>query len=169
MNNNNLYNNLQLQDKIILKAGSLDNIEQMIKNKLRRKIGNKCIKDGYVLSNTIHILKRSIGKINTAFFDGSISYNIQYSAKVCNPKEGSFIVVEYVDHNKMGILAKKSNTPLNIVIPKQLHKNKDLFKKIEEQLQQQQKIYLKIQVIGKRFEKDDTEIFVIGKLINIQE
>ena len=69
----------------------------------------------------------------------------------------------------MGILAKKSNTPLNIVILKQLHKNKDLFKKIEEQLQQQQKIYLKIQVIGKRFEKDDTEIFVIGKLINIQE
>ena len=164
---NNLYNTLQLTDRIILNASNLNNIERLIKNKLQKKIGNKCIKDGYVLSNSIQILKRSIGKINTAFFDGSISYNIQYSAKVCNPKEGSFIVVDYVDHNKMGILAKKHNTPLNIVIPKQLHKNKELFKQIDEQLAQEQSIKLKIQIIGKRFEKDDTEIFVIGKLINI--
>ena len=164
---NNLYNTLQLTDRIILNASNLNNIERLIKNKLQKKIGNKCIKDGYVLSNSIQILKRSIGKINTAFFDGSISYNIQYSAKVCNPKEGSFVVVDYVDHNKMGILAKKNNTPLNIVIPKQLHKNKELFKQIDEQLSQDKSIKLKIQIIGKRFEKDDTEIFVIGKLINI--
>ena len=164
---NNLYNTLQLTDRIILNPSNLNNIERLIKNKLQKKIGNKCIKDGYVLSNSIQILKRSIGKINTAFFDGSISYNIQYSAKICNPKEGSFIMVDYVDHNKMGILAKKNNTPLNIVIPKQLHKNKELFKKIDNLLQQQQEIKLKIQIIGKRFEKDDTEIFVIGKLINI--
>ena len=164
---NNLYNTLQLTDRIILNPSNLNNIERLIKNKLQKKIGNKCIKDGYVLSNSIQILKRSIGKINTAFFDGSISYNIQYSAKICNPKEGSFIVVDYVDHNKMGILAKKNNTPLNIVIPKQLHKNKELFKQIDELLQQQQNIKLKIQIIGKRFEKDDSEIFVIGKLINI--
>ena len=104
---NNLYNTLQLTDRIILNPSNLNNIERLIKNKLQKKIGNKCIKDGYVLSNSIQILKRSIGKINTAFFDGSISYNIQYSAKICNPKEGSFIVVDYVDHNKMGILAKK--------------------------------------------------------------
>ena len=164
---NNLYNTLQLTDRIILNPSNLNNIERLIKNKLQKKVGNKCIKDGYVLSNSIQILKRSIGKINTAFFDGSISYNIQYSAKICNPKEGSFITVDYVDHNKMGILAKKNNTPLNIVIPKQLHKNKELFKKIDNLLQQQQEIKLKIQIIGKRFEKDDTEIFVIGKLINI--
>ena len=164
---NNLYNTLQLTDRIILNASNLNNIERLIKNKLQKKIGNKCIKDGYVLSNSIQILKRSIGKINTAFFDGSISYNIQYSAKICNPKEGSFIIVDYVDHNKMGILAKKNNTPLNIVIPKQLHKNKELFKQIDEQLSQDKSIKLKIQIIGKRFEKDDTEIFVIGKLINI--
>ena len=164
---NNLYNTLQLTDRIILNPSNLNNIERLIKNKLQKKVGNKCIKDGYVLSNSIQILKRSIGKINTAFFDGSISYNIQYSAKICNPKEGSFIIVDYVDHNKMGILAKKNNTPLNIVIPKQLHKNKELFKKIDNLLQQQQEIKLKIQIIGKRFEKDDTEIFVIGKLINI--
>ena len=164
---NNLYNTLQLTDRIILNPSNLNNIERLIKNKLQKKVGNKCIKDGYVLSNSIQILKRSIGKINTAFFDGSISYNIQYSAKICNPKEGSFITVDYVDHNKMGILAKKNNTPLNIVIPKQLHKNKELFKKIDNLLEQQQEIKLKIQIIGKRFEKDDTEIFVIGKLINI--
>ena len=164
---NNLFSTLKLTDRIILNASNLNNIERLIKNKLQKKIGNKCIKDGYVLSNSIQIIKRSIGKINTAFFDGSISYNIQYSAKICNPKEGSFIMVDYVDHNKMGILAKKNNTPLNIVIPKQLHKNKDLFKKIDDLLQQQQEIKLKIQIIGKRFEKDDTEIFVIGKLINI--
>ena len=67
----------------------------------------------------------------------------------------------------MGILAKKKGTPLNIVIPKQLHKNKELFKEIDDQLKENNSIELKIQIIGKRYEKEDTEIFVIGKLLNI--
>ena len=68
----------------------------------------------------------------------------------------------------MGILAKKG-TPLNTVIPKQLHKNKELFKQIDENLKENNTINLKIQIIGKRYEKEDKEIFVIGKLLNIIE
>ena len=162
----NLYKTLTLNDKIVLNNGS-NNIDTMIKFALKEKIGNKCIKDGYVLSNSINILKRSLGKINTNFFDGSITYNITYTAKLCNPIEGSLLVVQYIDHNKMGILANKKGTPLNIVIPKQLHKDKKLFKTIETKLINKEEINLKIQVIGKRFEKDDTEIFVIGKLVDI--
>ena len=163
----NLFNTLQLNEKIILKPGNFDNIDLLVKNKLQKKIGNKCNKDGYVLANSIKILKRSIGKVNTSFFDGSISYNLEYSASICNPKEGSIINVKYVDHNKMGILAKKNGTPLNIVIPKQLHKNKELFKEIDDRLKNNNNINLKIQIIGKRYDKDDKEIFVIGKLLNI--
>ena len=67
----------------------------------------------------------------------------------------------------MGILAEKKGTPLNIVIPKQLHNDKKLFQIIEEKNLNNEQIRLKIQVIGKRFEKYDKEIFVIGKLIDI--
>ena len=94
----NLFNTLQLNEKIILKPGNFENIDLLVKNKLQKKIGNKCNKDGYVFANSIKILKRSIGKVNTSFFDGSISYNLEYSASVCNPKEGSIINVKYVDH-----------------------------------------------------------------------
>ena len=55
----------------------------------------------------------------------------------------------------MGILAKKKGTPLDIVIPKQLHKNKELFKQIDENLKENNTINLKIQIIGKRYEKED--------------
>ncbi len=163
----NLFTTQQLSEKIIVTPGNFDNLNMLIKSKLQKKIGNKCNKDGYVLAKSIKILKRSIGKINTSFFDGSISYNVKYSASICNPKEGSIINVQYIDHNKMGILAKKKGTPLNIVIPKQLHKNKELFKEIDDQLKENNSIELKIQIIGKRYEKEDTEIFVIGKLLNI--
>ena len=165
----NLFSTQQLTEKIIVTPGNFDNINLLIKNKLQKKMGNKCNKDGYILANSIKILKRSIGKINSSFFDGSISYNVKYSATICNPKEGSIINVQYIDHNKMGILAKKKGTPLNIVIPKQLHKNKELFKQIDENLKENNTINLKIQIIGKRYEKEDKEIFVIGKLLNIIE
>ena len=165
---NNLFNKISLSEKIILQPNnSIQNIDTHILNKLKKKVGNKCIKDGYVVKNSITILKRSIGKINSSFFDGSISYNIIYSADICNPKKGSFINVDYVDHNKMGILAVKKNTPLNIVIPTKLHADKNIFKKISEKNENNSEIKLNIQIIGKRFEKNDREIFVIGKLVNI--
>ena len=46
-------------------------------------------------------------------------------------------------------------------------KDKTLFKQIDEKLQNNIEIELTIQVIGKRFEKNDSEIFVIGKLIKL--
>lgn len=163
---NNLYNVITLNDRIMINH-NFKNIDIMLKYALKNKIGNKCIKDGYVLEDSINILKRSLGKINTSFFDGSCSFDVKYTAKICNPKEGSIINVQYVDHNKMGILAKKKGTPLNIVIPKQLHTDKQLFELIENKINNNEEINIKMQVIGKRFEKYDTEIFVIGKLIDI--
>ena len=163
---NNLFQTLVLNDRIML-TNNFENIDLMLKLALKQKVGNKCLKDGFVLGNSINIIKRSLGKINTSFFDGSCSYDIKYTAKICNPKEGAIINVEYVDHNKMGILAEKKGTPLNIVIPKQLHNDKKLFQIIEEKNLNNEQIRLKIQVIGKRFEKFDKEIFVIGKLIDI--
>ena len=164
----NLFTKMELTDKIMLVPNnSINNLDLHIQQKLKEKVGNKCMKDGYVLKNSISILKRSIGKINSSFFNGSINYNIIYSATICNPKKGAFITVQYVDHNKMGILAVKEGTPLNIVIPTKLHKDKTLFKQIDEKLQNNIDIELTIQVIGKRFEKNDSEIFVIGKLIKL--
>ena len=165
---NTLFTTMQLTEKIIITPNnSINNLDLHIQHELKKKIGNKCLKDGFVLKNSIQVIKRSIGKINSSFFDGSIAYNIIYSAKICNPKKGSYLKVQYVDHNKMGILAIKEGTPLNIVIPTKLHTNKNLFKEIDEKLQNNYDIELTIQVIGKRFEKNDSEIFVIGKLIEL--
>ena len=164
----NLFTKMQLTDKIMITPdNSINNLDLHIQYKLKKKVGNKCLKDGYVLKNSIQIIKRSIGKINSSFFNGSISYNIIYSATICNPKKGAFLTVQYVDHNKMGILAIKEGTPLNIVIPTKLHSDKNLFKQIDQKLQNNNEIDIKIQVIGKRFEKNDSEIFVIGKLVNL--
>ncbi len=167
---NNLFTKVELTDKIVLQVdNTIHNLDLYILTQLKKKIGNKCIKDGYVIENSINILKRSMGKINSSFFDGSVGYNIVYSAKICNPKKGAFITVQYIDHNKMGILAVKEGTPLNIVIPTKLHKDKNIFKQINNKIEQNDDIELTIQIIGKRFEKNDTEIFVIGKLIKLNE
>ena len=150
----NLFTKIQLSDKIVIDpSNTIKNLDFHIERQLKNKIGNKCQKDGYILKDSIQIIKRSLGKINTSFFDGSICYNTLYSCTVCNPKKGAIITVQYVDHNKMGLLAIKEGTPLNIVIPTKLHKDKNLFQQIDEKLQNQQTINLSIQVIGKLFEK----------------
>jgi len=162
----NMYNDIKLKEKIVLSPYQLtNNTDLLLENILKIKIGNKCIKEGFVDKNSIEILKRSIGKINSSFLDGSITYHIVYKAKICNPKKGDIINVEVVDINKMGILGKMGTTPLNIVIPKQLHKNREEFKKIRDI--ENTKYIVSAEIIGKRYDLNDTTIFVIAKLLKV--
>jgi len=162
----NLYNRLQLNDKIVLMPNQLDsNLDKLLEDYLKRKVGNKCQKEGFIKKNSIKIIKRSIGKINSSFLNGSTTFHVIYKAEVCNPKKGDMITVEIVDVNKMGALAKLDGTPLNIVIPKQLHKNRDEFKKLSDL--ESNTYYAQCEIIGKRYDLNDNVIFIIAKLIKV--
>jgi DNA-directed RNA polymerase subunit E'/Rpb7 len=161
-----LYREMLLKKRIRLEPSENERSrpDEVLKHYLKRTMGNKCTKEGFIKKESIEIVQRSIGVLNTRFLDGSVSYNVTYRAEVCCPKEEDIMEMEVVDINKMGILAKKEDSPLNVVIPKQIHPDKTLYKQLQDAGENQK---IAVQVVGTRFERNSKEIFVIGKLIEI--
>jgi len=135
-------------------------INDYILKQLKDKFEGKCLKYGYIKTNSIKIIKRSIGQVLSSHFNGNILYNIEFSVDVCNPLEGAIIDVEVKNINKMGILADSSDkeSPLNILLARQHHIDNETFTnlKIGEAIQ--------CKIIGKRFEYGDNQISVIATL-----
>ena len=143
------------------------NIKKILTKLLKEKVGNKCIKDGYVLKDSVNIVKYSIGEMFAAHFTGCVRYTILYTADLYNPCEKMDILCTIVNKNKMGILAEAGfhptdlPAPISILLSKQHHLESDTFKELDIGKE------IMINVIGKRFELNDKQIFVIGKLNNM--
>lgn len=139
------------------------NIKEVLKNQLINKVGDRCVKDGYVVGDSIEIIKYSIGELCTAHFTGDIRFSILYTALIYNPSEKDQLTCKIINKNKMGILAEAgvgNPAPISILLSKQHHPEKDIFKDLDVGKT------IHITVIGKRYELNDKQIFVIGKLIN---
>jgi len=152
-----IYINTILKKQVILKPEYINrNFEKNIENLLKSEVGDKCIKEGYVKSDSINIIKRSTSKIISSNFSGDVAINIVYSANVCNPVRGNIIECTIKNINKLGLQAE--NFPLSIIVAKQYHNNKDIFKNLKVG----QKV--EISVIGKRYSLNDKIIEIVGKL-----
>jgi hypothetical protein len=143
-------------------------IDNLIREKLKDKIGDKCSENGYIFKDSILIIKRSLGKIETFNQQSVIKYTITYKAKVIQPVNGLELDVYVNNINKMGIisyikLGKKENetideSPLIIILPKEYFSEKDI---IFEDIKINEK--LSIIVIGSRIKYDSDKIQVVGK------
>ena len=154
---NNIYINTLLKKRVMLKPEYINkNYNKNIENVLKDDVGNKCIKEGYIKEDSINIIKRSTAKIISSNFSGDLAIDIIYSADICNPVRGNVIECQITRINKLGIQA--DNPPLSIIVAKQYHINKDIFKNL--------KIGQKIEVlvIGKRYLLNDKIIEIVGKL-----
>ena len=159
----NLYFKNECETTMAISADEINNnIEEILKNRIKADIEGKCIKEGYVRKGSVKIISRSSGRILMSQFNGSIIYTIRYVADICNPTEGMIIKANVINVNKMGVLAygggDEEPYPLNILLAKQHHIDMDAFNEIKEH----DTVYVK--VIGVRKEFGDTQISVIGKL-----
>ena len=160
------FNTQRLKKTIRVKPHETNDrdINSILTQKLMGTVGNKCSKEGYIKKNSIQILNRSIGMINSRFLDGSINYVIEYSAEVCNPRPGDILKVEFVEKNKAGILAQKIGTPLNIVLPKEIHNDKSLYRQVSAVNNTRDIV---VQVLKSKPEQNSKILFVVAKLIGI--
>jgi DNA-directed RNA polymerase subunit E'/Rpb7 len=158
---NNTYVKNILYHKLYLLPNQVNkDIEQTILKKMKSNVGDKCIKEGFVDGNSIEIIKRSLGQVDAIHFNGRICYDICYSAKVCNPMEGTKLEGKILDINKMGALVKIG--PLSIVLPKQYHNNPSIFSKINKDST------VVINIVGTKFELYDTEIEAVGLIESVK-
>jgi hypothetical protein len=89
-------------------------------------------------------------------FTGDITYEIAYTADICNPVIGNIIDCKVKFINKLGILG--NNGPIVIIVGKQFHTNDDELNKIKEN------DIIKVEIIAKKFHLNETEIKVVGRL-----
>ena len=58
-------------------------LDKLLLSKIKSNLGNKCIHSGYIDKDSIQILERSIGNVNSGHFNGQIYYNIKLQIKLC--------------------------------------------------------------------------------------
>ncbi len=155
--NSNLYHQCVLTERMIIEAKFLnENLENYIFQNLTKRVEGKCINEGYVMKNSVSILKKSIGKITGSRFTGDITYDVAFTANVCNPEPASVIDCQVKGINKLGLKGK--NGPMSIVVPKQFHSDLESFHKISVN------DIVKVEVICKNVVLNESEIKVVGRL-----
>ena len=158
----NIYFNCVLTKKIIVQSKYLnENIDEYINNYIKTNVENYCVHEGYIKPDSVKILKKSVGILLGSRFTGDITYEVAYTAQVCNPVVGNIIECKVKFVNKLGILG--NNGPITIIIGKQFHANDNELNKLGEN------DIVKVEVIAKKFSLNDKEIKIIAKLWNENE
>tara|TARA_Y100000389_G_scaffold68984_1_gene65519 strand:- start:8527 stop:9033 length:507 start_codon:yes stop_codon:yes gene_type:complete len=142
-------------------------IDGLIKFNLKKQFENVCGKYGYVLEDSITVVKRSIGKIVTHNGISNIEYNITYKMDSILPCKGDIYEAIVDSITKMGIISylklesQKLNSvkesPVLIIVP-QIYLDKDL-----DNYSKGQKI--KVEVLDKRVKYRAKQIQVVGKIL----
>lgn len=140
-----------------------ENVDEYIQNHLKNKLEGKCIYEGYIKPESIRLLKRSAGFLLGSRFTGDMTYEVAYSAEICNPSEGNVIECKAEIINKTGILAH--NGPLTILIGREIHDSSRELKEAFDRVKVGELV--KIQVIGKVYSLQDKEIRIFGKLYGV--
>ena len=157
-----LFNEFLLTEKIIIEPKDLNHlINKTLEEKLKEKIEEKCISEGFVKKDSIQIVKKGLGELKGSQFNGNMSYELLYKAQICNPKIGQTLKARVKFIKKIGILAY--NGPLSIIIGKEFHHDLSIFEDINPD------DILEVQVIASKFSLNDREIKVIANLKIEQE
>lgn len=135
------------------------NLKETIEKKVKYEIEGKCIKEGYIKSNSVQVVSYSSGKILEGHL---ISFEVSLEALICLPVEGMLIECTASSITKAGIKAeiKEYNpSPVIIFISRDHFYQSKYFSKVKEG----DKIV--VRVIGQRFELNDEFISIIGELV----
>jgi len=139
-----------------------------MKNILKNKVENKCNKNGYI-DQVYRILEYSDGMMPTENLNASAIYNITYHCKICIPVENTVVIGQVRVINQELVVAV--NGPIMFFIPKDNvdtniwdipdgYLNKNTKKKLMAN------DFIKIQIIDKRINQNDSQIKAIGKLLD---
>lgn len=157
--NDNIYINSIIKHKVTVNPKHLNkNIDEYLLNFLKNELEGKCNCDGYIKKDSLSVIKRTLGEISGNRFTGDISYNLLINVQICNPIQGSEIDCRIQYINKLGILGH--NGPMTIIVSKQFHNDSNVFQKFKEG------DLIKVEIIAKKFLFNDTEIQIIGKLVD---
>ena len=133
------------------------NLDDKFLTSLKSRVEGKMLLDkGFIEKGSVEILKRTSGSIEDNTFSGNVVSRVIYQANVCNPAIGSVVSARVQNVNNLGFLA--INGPLYIIIPREIHRNLELFTKYSRGDE------ISIRIIRKEFNFKENMINVVGQL-----
>lgn len=145
---------------------------EVIRNKLRKTYEGVCSRYGYVKPGSLQILQRSYGQFIKQHFNGHIRFEVVMMGEVCNPLAGMVVTAQVRNRNQMGIKAEsfievdgKIVPVLDIIIPKRSAGIQSDFDLDEIQIGEN----IHVEVVGKRYQLNDTRISIIGRAVNMKK
>jgi DNA-directed RNA polymerase subunit E'/Rpb7 len=147
------------QEKVYITPTDLQkdigSVDEIILNKLKMRLEQRCSPHGFVLPGTLELLTRSAGMVDSGRFSGDWAFLVKAKGQVLNPPEGSVVSVEVLKNNKMGIYAVYENA-IRLMVPRDLHLGDEEF----DQLKVGEMI--KVEIQKSRFQLHDPFIVSVG-------
>jgi hypothetical protein len=147
------------QEKVYLTPKDLrndiDSVDDILLDKLKERLEQRCSPNGYVLPGTLEILTRSTGMVDSGRSSGDWAFLVKAKGRVLHPPEGTMVEVEVLKSNKMGIYAVYENA-IRLMVPRDLHLGDEEF----DNLKVGDRINVEIQ--KSRFQLRDPFIVSVG-------
>ena len=106
------------------------NIDTILLEQLNKKLEGKCSEHGFVLSDSIKIISRSMGYYDQSNFTGDTNYYVKAEARVLNSIDEMNIIADVIRKNKMGLYANYKDA-LRIIVPRDLHIGNEEFESVQ--------------------------------------
>jgi hypothetical protein len=135
-------------------------VEELLLDKVRAKLEDKCTSNGFVLPGTLKVLSRSVGYFEAARFTGDAVYYVKSEGRVLYPADGVRIIGEIVRKNKMGMYVIHRDA-IRIQIPRDLHLGNEEYE--EAQIGDKVEVELK----RSKFQVNDTFILATGLFVRL--
>lgn len=163
------YRNIKQYTRISIEPYHMNSdIKNNMKIILKKKVEKKCNKNGFV-NEVYRILEYSDGIMPPENLNGSAIYNITYHCKLCIPVENTIIIGQVRVINQELVVA--INGPIMFFIPKENVDTNvwDIPDGYMNKLKKRKLTsgdYIKIQIVDKRINQNDSQIKAIGKLLD---
>lgn len=164
-----VFTKILLNDFVKIHPKSIgSNTQTVVLQKLKERLEGKCSKHGYIKRESIEVYKITPGMIELVGLNGYALYNVHFHADVCNPLLGSLVKCKVVNINKFGILAEAgfySNSEFVNVLEIIVAKNSvNIVSDIDlEKISIGDEVI--VEVLGKKFELEDTKLSIIGRVV----
>ena len=163
------YRNIKQYTRISIEPYHMNSdIKNNMKLVLKKKVEKRCNNNGYI-DEVYKILEYSDGRMPPENLSGSAIYDITYHCKICIPIENTVLIGMTRVINQELVVA--INGPIMFFLPKE-HVDTNLWDIPDGYMNKNAKKklstgdYVKIQIIEKRINRNDSQIKSIGRLLD---
>jgi DNA-directed RNA polymerase subunit E'/Rpb7 len=136
----------------------IPDLDVLLEKKIKEQYEGKCSRNGYVLSDSVKLISRSIGLVEKGRYTGDILFYAEASARVLQPPDGVEVVGVVERKNRMGIYVNYRDA-IRIMIPRDLHVGQDDFVEFDSILPGDK---IRVEIKKSRYQVNDMSILSVG-------